>query len=152
MRSCITIRGYVRPSLRPSVRPSVGHARVETTLKCRFWTKLLRARARTHLMPCIRPCFVFTSSVLKPPAISVCRSHFSASFSSFVTHQRSCTFESTYAAIGGTWISVRLRVKAPFDDCQSFTVEFGIGNSETMIILVKGDDFVRQDLQIKRYL
>ena len=54
MRSRISIRGCVRPSVGPSVRPSVrrsvGHTRVETTRKCRFWPKLLSVRARTHLM------------------------------------------------------------------------------------------------------
>ena len=65
MRSRISIRGCVRPSVRPSVGPSVrpsvrrsvGHTRVEILQKCRFWPKLLAVRARTHLMPCIRPCF-----------------------------------------------------------------------------------------------
>ena len=66
MRSRISIRGCVRPSIRPSVRqsvrPSVGHTRVE---KCRFWPKLLSVRARTHLMPCIRPCSSKSSPVQK---------------------------------------------------------------------------------------
>ena len=40
-----------------SVRRSVRHTRVETMHKCRFRPKLLAVRSRTHLMPCIRPCF-----------------------------------------------------------------------------------------------
>ena len=46
----------VRPSIRRSVCPSVHHTRVETMQKNRFWPKLRAVRARTHLMPCIRPC------------------------------------------------------------------------------------------------
>ena len=68
MRSRISIRGYVRPSVglsvRLSIHPSVHHTRVETMQKCRFWPKLLSVRSRTHLMPCIRPCFFFLSSHL----------------------------------------------------------------------------------------
>ena len=47
----------VRPSIGPSVGPSVSHTQVDTMQMCRFWPKLLSVRARTHLMPCIRPCF-----------------------------------------------------------------------------------------------
>ena len=53
MRYRISIRGCVRPS----VSPSIGHTRVETMEKCRFWPKLLSVPARTHLLPCNRPCF-----------------------------------------------------------------------------------------------
>ena len=66
MRSCISIRGCVRPSVHPSVgpsirrsaRPSVHHKRVETIQKYRFHPKLLSVRARTHLMPRIRLCLL----------------------------------------------------------------------------------------------
>ena len=61
MRSRISIRRCVRPSVRPSVgrsvHPLVSHTRVETIKKWRFWQKLLSVWARTHLMPCIRPCW-----------------------------------------------------------------------------------------------
>ena len=45
-----------------SVSRSVGHTRIETMQKCRFWPKLLSVRARTHLMSCIRPCFYSTNT------------------------------------------------------------------------------------------
>ena len=44
------------PSVGRSVGRSVRHARVETMQKSRFWPKSLPVPARTHLMPCIRPC------------------------------------------------------------------------------------------------
>ena len=47
----------VRRSIHLSIRPSIYHTKVETKQKCRFWPKLLSVRTRTHLMPCIRPCF-----------------------------------------------------------------------------------------------
>ena len=58
MRSRISIRGYVCPSVGRSDGQSVGHTRVETMQKWRFWSKLLSVRARTHLRPCIRPCSI----------------------------------------------------------------------------------------------
>ena len=54
---CPSVRLLLRRSIHPSVRRSVGHTRVETMQKCRFRPKLLSVRARTHLMPCIRPCY-----------------------------------------------------------------------------------------------
>ena len=58
MRPGISMRGCVRPSVRPSVCPSVGRTRVEILQKCRSWPKLLAVRAWTHLMTCIRPCYL----------------------------------------------------------------------------------------------
>ena len=55
----------VGPSVRPSVRPSVGHTRVETMQKCCFWPKLLSVQAWTHLMPCIRPCFILICKTIE---------------------------------------------------------------------------------------
>ena len=60
MRSRISIEGCVRPSVCRSICPSVGHTRVETMQKCCFRSKLLSVQARTHLLPCIRPCFLFS--------------------------------------------------------------------------------------------
>ena len=67
MCSRISIRGCVRPS----VGRSVGHTRVEILQKCRFRPKLLAVPTRTHLMLCIRPCYLhqqafFYSSHLPP--------------------------------------------------------------------------------------
>ena len=44
MRSRISIRGCVCPSVLPSVRPSVGHKWVEIMKKCRFWAKFRYVR------------------------------------------------------------------------------------------------------------
>ena len=54
---CLSVRPSVGRSVGPSVRPSVGHTRVEILQKYCFRPKLLAVRSRTHLMPCIRPCF-----------------------------------------------------------------------------------------------
>jgi len=57
-RVCPSVGPSVRPSVRPSIRWSVGHTQVETLQNHRFWPNLPAVRARTHLMPCIRPCFL----------------------------------------------------------------------------------------------
>ena len=70
MRSRISIRGYVRPS----VRLSVGHTRVETMQKCRFRPKLLSVPARTRLMPCIWPqnaCLAHRMALLEKLRFSI---------------------------------------------------------------------------------
>ena len=51
----------VCPSVGRSVGWSVGRTRVEILKKCRFRPELLAVQARTHLMPCIRPCFLLSS-------------------------------------------------------------------------------------------
>ena len=66
-RVCPSVRPSVCPLVHPSVRRLVTHE-LRPCKSAVFLPKLLPVRARTHLMPCIRPCFVL-KAVTCPHAV-----------------------------------------------------------------------------------